>query len=78
MSVRGKRVAVARMKNGVLHIVAPLRESVPVPLKQFQNSHRKRKDQELIKRKSWVNQQENQEESNQSKGEKRHDEKNEN
>jgi len=62
MSGRGKRVAVARMKKGVLHIAAPLRESLPKHPKQYQNYLLQKKEQELVKRKDWGNPQESQEE----------------
>jgi hypothetical protein len=89
MSKRGRRVAVARVKNGVLHIVAPLRESVLKLPKQHQNLQQVRKDPESDKKISSDNLesdkkissdnlQENPEESNQLEGEKNHDGKNEN
>jgi|TARA_R100001509_G_scaffold132374_1_gene85833 hypothetical protein len=78
MSKRGRRVAVARVKNGVLHIVAPLRESVLKLPKQHQNLQQVKRDPESDKRINSDNLQENPEESNQLEGEKRNDGKNEN
>ncbi len=72
------RVGVAKVKNGVLHIVAPLRESVLKLPKQHQNLQQVRKDPESDKKISSDNLQENPEESNQLEGEKNHDGKNEN
>ena len=78
MSKRGRRVAVARVKNGVLHIVAPLRESVLKLPKQHQSLQQVRKDPESDKKISSDNLQENPEELNQLEGEKNHDGKDEN
>jgi hypothetical protein len=62
MSKRGRRVAVARVKNGVLHIVAPLRESVLKLPKQPQNLQPQKKEVGLDKKTGLDSQQENPEE----------------
>ena len=62
MSKRGRRVAVARVKNGVLHIVAPLRESVLKLPKQQKNLQQAKKDLESNKKIDLDNRQENPEE----------------
>ena len=59
---RGKPVADAKVKNGVLHIVAPLRESVLKLPKQHQNLPQVKKDPGSDKKTNSDNLQENPEE----------------
>ena len=55
MSVRGKRVAVAKVKNGVLHIVAPLDELALKRLKQPVNLVYPKKEAGLHKKENLDN-----------------------